>query len=117
MLSETEIDKAYNAYAECALWSSYDFESEDNLEGHDLAPETISMMRADVENFVEYAGDLLDELDPEQVGHDFWLTRNHHGAGFWDRGLGELGDLLTAKAHSYGESDLYRGDDGLIYVS
>lgn len=21
----------------------------------------------------------------EQAGHDFWLTRNGHGAGFWDR--------------------------------
>lgn len=21
----------------------------------------------------------------EQIGHDLWLTRNGHGAGFWDR--------------------------------
>ena len=21
----------------------------------------------------------------EQAGHDFWLTRNGHGTGFWDR--------------------------------
>lgn len=45
--------------------------------------------------------------DKEQAGHDFWLTRNRHGAGFWDRGLGEVGDKLTTAAHSYGDSNLY----------
>lgn len=35
-------------------------------------------------------------------GHDFYLTREGHGAGFWDRGLGELGDYLTRVAKSYG---------------
>ena len=34
-------------------------------------------------------------IDWESVGHDFWLTSQGHGAGFWDRGLGELGDKLT----------------------
>lgn len=39
----------------------------------------------------------------ERAGHDFWLTRNGHGAGFWDRGLGDLGDRLTEAAKVYGE--------------
>jgi hypothetical protein len=56
-------------------------------------------------------------LTPAQIGHDFWLTRNRHGAGFWDRGLGDLGDKLTAAAHTYGESNLYVGDDGQVYVA
>jgi hypothetical protein len=49
------------------------------------------------------------------VGHDFWLTRNRHGAGFWDRGLGPLGKHLSDAAKTYGERSLYVGDDGLIY--
>jgi hypothetical protein len=48
-------------------------------------------------------------------GHDFWLTRNHHGAGFWDRGYGKLGEILTDAAHSFGTYDLYIGDDGEIH--
>lgn len=50
-------------------------------------------------------------FDPSQgsvssyAGHDFWLTRQRHGTGFWDRGLGELGDRLTDAAHSYGSAD------------
>lgn len=49
-------------------------------------------------------------------GHDFWLTRQGHGVGFWDRdalkvGEPELGDLLTAEAHKVGECyhEQYRG--------
>ncbi len=41
------------------------------------------------------------------AGHDFALTRNGHGAGYWSRGLGDLGDRLTKAAHSYGESSAW----------
>jgi hypothetical protein len=53
------------------------------------------------------------------AGHDFWLTRNGHGAGFWDRTpleKGKLGDELTKLCKAFGESDLYWGDDGGIYL-
>lgn len=54
----------------------------------------------------------------ERAGHDFWLTRNHHGAGFWDGDWPEAaGETLTNAAHSYGETDLYKGDDKLLYFS
>ena len=39
----------------------------------------------------------------ELAGHDFALTRNGSGAGFWDRGLGEMGDMLTKECEPYGE--------------
>ncbi|AXQ62124.1 hypothetical protein SEA_SKYSAND_91 [Gordonia phage Skysand] len=38
-------------------------------------------------------------------GHDYLLTRDGHGAGFWDRGLGDLGDYLTDIAKTMGEHD------------
>jgi len=43
----------------------------------------------------------------EQAGHDFWLTRNGHGAGFWDRGLGTVGEELSKASKPYGTVDLY----------
>ena len=52
----------------------------------------------------------------EQAGIDFWLTRNGHGAGFWDRDLGFVGDMLTKAAQSFGPCDIYAGDDGLAYA-
>lgn len=50
--------------------------------------------------------DFLPVLDWSQIGHDFWLTRNGHGAGFWDRPevYGPLGSKwLTAMAQACGE--------------
>ena len=63
-----------------------------------------------------HAYEIDSSQDDERSGVDFWLTRNGHGAGFWDRGLGTVGDELSAAAHVYGEEYLYRGDDGLIYL-
>jgi hypothetical protein len=52
------------------------------------------------------------------AGHDFWLTRNGHGAGFWDGDLSEdVGNALTEAAKKFGECHLYVGDDGQIYTS
>lgn len=53
----------------------------------------------------------------EQAGHDFWLTRNGHGAGFWDRGLDVLGAKLTTLSKDVGEFEVYLGDDGRVYPS
>lgn len=38
-----------------------------------------------------------------RAGHDYWLTRHGHGTGYWDRGLGELGERLTDAAKALGE--------------
>lgn len=45
----------------------------------------------------------------DYFGHDYMLTRDHHGVGFWDRGLGELGDYLTAVAEGNGGSEHANG--------
>lgn len=59
-----------------------------------------------------------DPIDRSKAGHDLYLTRNGHGAGFWDGDYFEpLGEALTEAAHALGESDLYQGDDGLFYFS
>ena len=42
----------------------------------------------------------------ELAGHDFALTRNGHGAGFWDRGLGAIGDMLTSECKPYGSHNV-----------
>jgi len=43
-----------------------------------------------------------------QAGHDFWLTRNGHGTGFWDgmsrENIYPQAELLTKLAESYGEA-------------
>jgi hypothetical protein len=46
--------------------------------------------------------------DASNAGHDLWLTRNRHGAGFWDRGLPKaVGEALSTAARNMGEIHLY----------
>jgi len=50
----------------------------------------------------------LEDLDPEQLGHDLWFTRNGHGTGFWDRPEiygEENATLFTRLATAMGEHD------------
>jgi len=107
-------------YLICALWSSVDDDGEplDAVYSiDDISAETLKQMEDEVNDFIKSNEDLLIESgqSDEQIGHDFWLTRNGHGAGFWDRGLGAVGDELSKASKSYGEVYLYVGDDGLIY--
>ncbi len=116
------IDEFTSAYVECALWSSAD-ENGEKMEEHDVSEELSSVFEADCKDFQTANVALLNEAyshpdvdyDASRAGHDFWLTRNRHGTGFWDRGLGDVGDRLTAAAHPHGDCALYKGDDGKIY--
>ena len=111
-------------YLECALWASTGDDDRPLDDTHcetDISEESQAQAREDCADFVRgcvTAGIDLDELYPRNasgIGHDLWLTRNHHGAGFWDRGFGELGDRLSKLAHLMGSRDAYVGDDGLVY--
>jgi hypothetical protein len=73
-------------------------------------------MADDCRDFFNANGADLAVVGAEAAGIDFWLTRNRHGAGFWDRGLGNLGTRLTDAAQAFGECDLYVGDDGKLYL-
>lgn len=54
-----------------------------------------------VTSFVRVNWRDVSRLDAGQTGHDFILTANGHGAGFWDRGLGARGDRLTKASDGY----------------
>ena len=117
------------AYIAAALWSSHGPDEgpfacenlDDYFDADDISLECRADMRSDCLDFIKSNFEDLQEYcqsqGVENAGYDFWLTRNRHGAGFWDRGLGDLGDRLSAAARVYGGVDLYPGDDGLIYGS
>jgi hypothetical protein len=122
------MDKFTQAYIECALWSSTNDAGDPLDSAHDassIAPETLARMQADCAKFqADNARLLTDEnylgnhsMIP-MAGHDFWLTRNGHGAGFWDGDWAKpAADLLTASCKQFGGCDLYLGDDALIHSS
>lgn len=114
------IAQALTAYAETALWTNHD-EAGDNLDAlhtvDDFDPESLGRMGEDVAAFVTDNWEDLTGITAEAAGHDFYLTRNGHGAGFWDRGLGDLGDRLTRSAKPFGETYAYVGDDNFVHVA
>ena len=117
MAGETGMDRSYLA---AALWTSHDDNEEPldkNYDITDVSEESAMKAEKDCADFMQRAGSLLEGIDPEQAGHDLWLTRNGHGAGFWDRGLGEVGQQLSDIARSMGGSDAYVGDDGKVHLT
>lgn len=119
-------------YMTAALWSSSDTLPGDE-DGQPVPLDTFEwgdgepLKRArECAAFFRQARPLLDQYAERRgvprgesvwawAGHDLWLTRCGHGVGFWDRGLGELGDQLTALCESHEEIDLYLGDDEKVY--
>ena len=89
----------------------------------DLSEDYRRELETDCKAFHDRAGEAIEKcgLLPAYIGHDFWLTRQGHGAGFWDREADSEAeqialDILDEIAKDFGEMYLYQGDtDGLIY--
>jgi hypothetical protein len=100
---------------------------DDHFDIEDL--DTASLLKAeqDVNDFFHALDrhSLLDAAesyaDREHIAHDFWLTRNGHGAGFWDGDyedyVGEpnsVGDRITDIAKGFGECHIIVCDNGKL---
>lgn len=126
-------EEFFDAYVITALWSSNDESDENggepldsNYDASDIDSDTLARMRADCDKFYDANRDDLTcdgvTFGPNfgqdgRAGHDFWLTRNRHGAGFWDGDWPEpQATRLTDAAHKFGEYNLYLGDDKTIYA-
>lgn len=112
----SNLQTVLDAYIECALWSTpaSEWDGCEFLDQTDrsLHSKTLADMEADCKLFLSLMPE--NSIPDAQLGHDFWLTRNFHGAGFWDRGLGGVGEQLTQLAKQFGEFELYVDDDGYI---
>lgn len=129
-LSGEEEDEFIRQYVQTMLWTEGPRTDENDdsnfldagFDEDDLSEELRIEIGTELRAFLSTYGDLIEECRHQkdwytmgQAGHDFALTRNHHGAGFWDRGLGSAGDALTEASHHHGEAYFYLGDDGKIY--
>jgi hypothetical protein len=120
------LDSFTQGYIEAMFWTdcNEDYDSLSDATFSDLACEALQQIMRDCEAFQRANEALLSEAyargySEEQAGHDYWLTRNGHGAGFWCRDEleeGGLGDKLSEACGRRGV-DLYRGDDGKVYLS
>lgn len=112
------VDRFTRGYVTAILWASVDdagYPLDDRFTWEHFDADTLRDIVADCAAFQrDNAVDITS--DPLQAGIDYWLTRNHHGAGFWDGDWPEAGDRLTAAAHAAKERDAYVGDDGKLYL-
>lgn len=128
------LDTFTTEYLAAMLWSSVDDGEFDHVAIVDLPVETINSAVADCAKFqASPAWQTALEADSErddmpyasdgtgmegQGGHDFWLTRCGHGAGFWDGDWPQpYDDALDAVARQFGNIDPYMGDDGQVYFA
>lgn len=129
--ASSDTDSFTSSYREAALWSSSNNRYEDDPEnqsemlddaGYEVSPETEAKFLEDCEEFLVQNAELItlavdmNGYTIDRAGHDFWLTRNGHGTGFWDQNLGDVGDKLSKAARGFGGVDLYVGDDDLVHM-
>jgi hypothetical protein len=132
-LSGADIDAMVDGYLDAQLWAQSDNERDDsgsttlgeNYDRADIADEYVESVRDEIAALVAdhplavrmYAAQRQFNAGSvwAHFGHDFYLTREGHGVGFWDRGLGELGDYLTQISKWAGPaSDLWDNGSGVL---
>jgi hypothetical protein len=114
------LDEFYRQYMDTALWSSNDESNERGGEPMDrhynvthFTAKTRAAMKRDCQKFVAENWDTLQwarakGLEAGSAGHNFWLSRNGHGANFLDRDeLGDLAEQLMDASKKFHEVNLY----------
>lgn len=138
--SDEDFDMFFDSYLETALWSSHGgvdpehpdgnpkYESLEHFTEDDFDPDSLAELRDNAREFFERTKQYYDtNIRLVRAAHDFWLTRNGHGAGFWDgdwefeyepEGIADLGEHLTELSKEFGEVDLEVAvrEDGTEYV-
>lgn len=126
--TKADFPEFFQAYLTAAIWSSTIPEDEEENPGErngdpfdkhfstdDFTPEALETLRAHALSFwcrmwyyIDHEKGLPKgrETGPAQAGHDFWLTQNGHGAGFWDGDWPTYGEIFTKLAKCYPEINL-----------
>lgn len=116
---KTTLQEFIEAFSACALWTSMG-DNEEPLDRDfntgDFSESLNAAIQRECSEFFEAQYERIQD-DVSRAGHDFFLTRNECGAGFWDGDWPINGDELTKASKAFGEFDLYVGDDGQIYAS
>ena len=128
------MESLIDAYIETLLWSSTDCEGEslDKYYISDISQTDRDIIKADIIKFEQLVDNSilesfeniteLTDNDYNHIMHDFVLTRNRHGAGFWDGdynvtiGNINIGDELTKISGLFNEVFIEIGDDDKLYL-
>ncbi len=128
-LTLDDCDEFTRSYVNTLYWlltgqggDNHNFSPDFEISDDDLSQDTIKEILEDCTDFVQSFG-VYFEGEEDRAGHDFALTRNGHGAGFWDgdwEGIYQrlreedptsdrydsLGDFLSDMSKPYGTFEL-----------
>ena len=115
------IQKIIDSYLECALWTNEEElkeqDSDTDLNINNFEEDSLIKTYLDIKKFLKIVGFAVDNIDETDIGHDLWLTRNGHGAGFFDRGYEEeREDVLVKAARSLGSVNILINDEGKLFI-
>ena len=113
--AESKVKEMVAAYLEAAIWA--DKPEEEDWDDAIWSPEAEDLAHFDCCAFLKLAKGNIKGWDMSQLGHDFWLTRNRHGTGFWDREFGteKSREALTELSRAFGPADIYMCKD-MMYL-
>lgn len=121
-LEGRDIDVIVQAYLLCAVWSSVDESGvpmDNYYDPDDADAETRQEAVEDCTQFLALCDGAKLDLkywSDGQIGHDFWLTRNGHGAGFWDRGRGDVGEKASDIARTFSSVYVWAADGDTFLI-
>jgi hypothetical protein len=105
-----------NSYLETALWADGDEHEFDGKTINDIDTAAKAKAINDIGYFLSQARKIAPEelatYDSKGIGHNLWLSRNGHGAGFFDDNNDKLQDI----ARNMHTKTIYTGDNGRIYI-
>ena len=114
---EEKLRQFVDGYIKCLYWA------EDLDDEPMMAQSTMFCLFVECQRFLEICSNFTNNPIPEdkfeQAGHDFWLTRNGHGSGFWDKPeiYGEKNSqVLTEISKEFGQVWTYISDDGHLEI-
>lgn len=134
-VSGADIDDVVTGYLDAQLWLGLDWDHmvgdnpqplDRNYDLDDFTDEYVAAVRAELVDVIaahplavrmylaQRTTAARDGSVSAHFGQDFYLNREGHGVGFWDRGLGELGDYLSDIAKSYGSAADLHDVDGKL---
>lgn len=135
--TDTDFQEFMQAYLEAALWSSTISENTedgepserdgDSFDRHfstsDFDSGALETLEAHCLSFWSRIACFVPhetgrpngrETGPSQAGHDFWLTQNGHGAGFWDGDWPVYGEMFTKVAKCYPQVNLFVTESEMV---
>lgn len=118
MKTNFNVQKVLDSYLETLLWASGEEGEFDGITIFDFSEEAVNSSKSDIEAFIEKINAKpnaiaeANEYDDRMLGHNFALSRNGHGAGFFD----DNNDILQNICRETKSAEPYLGDDKKVYV-